>query len=134
MAGKTLAIKIVTPARVVYSKEADMVVAPATLGYLGILADHAPLVTSLDIGIMKVKSGKEEETLAVSGGFLEVKNNQVVVLAEAAEKATEIDRDRAEEARKRAEKRLADKAAETDMIRAELALKRALNRIKVMSK
>ena len=128
-------IDIVTAERVVYSAEADVVIAPGVEGQLGILPHHAPLMTILQAGELVVRRGGEENSLAISGGFLEVRPDRVIVLADQAERAEEIDIARAEEARKRAEQRLADRHAPgLDAARAEAALRRALIRLTVAEK
>ena len=125
-------IDIVTAERLVYSDEVDVIVAPGTEGQLGILPHHAPLMTMLQPGELLLKKGAEEISLAITGGFLEVRPDKVVILADAAERAEEIDLARAEEAKKRAEERLKGRAApEMDSARAEASLKRALSRIRV---
>jgi len=134
MAENTIKLEVVTPDRKVVSEEVEMVVAPAAEGYLGILANHAPLITSLQIGMLKYTAGGQEQKLAISGGFLEVKDNRAVVLAEAAERPEEIDVQRALAAKERAERRLSERNADIDLVRAEVALKRALNRLKVAGK
>ena len=127
----TLHVEVVTAEREIYNGEADMVVARGTEGVLGILPRHAALLTTLAIGEMRIKLGDAEEPLFVSGGFLEVRDNVVTVLADTAEHAEEIDEARAEEARRRAQERL--EQAISDVDRAEMlgALERAINRIKV---
>jgi len=127
----TLHVEVVTAEREIYSGEADMVVAKGTEGMLGILPRHAALLTTLAIGEMRIKLGGAEEPLFVAGGFLEVRDNVVIVLADTAEHAEEIDEARAEEARRRAQERL--EQATSDVERAEMlgALERAINRIKV---
>lgn len=127
----TLHVEVVTAEREIYNGEADMVVAKGTEGVLGILPRHAALLTTLAIGEMRIKLGDAEEPLFVSGGFLEVRDNVVTVLADTAEHAEEIDEARAEEARRRAQERL--EQAISDVDRAEMlgALERAINRIKV---
>lgn len=130
MAG--LRLDIVTAERSVYSEEVDMVIAPGVEGQLGILPHHVPLMTMLQAGELRIKKGGQEESLAISGGFLEVRPDRVVVLADAAERAEEIDVARAEEAKRRAQERLAAKYAPgVDVARAEAALRRALARLKV---
>ena len=125
-------IDIVTAERLVYSDEVDVIVAPGTEGQLGILPHHAPLMTMLQPGELLLKKGAEEISLAITGGFLEVRPDKVVILADAAERAEEIDLARAEEAKKRAEERLKGRAMpEMDSARAEASLKRALTRIRV---
>jgi len=127
----TLHVEVVTAEREIYSGEADMVIAKGTEGDLGILPRHAPLLTTLAVGEMRIKLGGAEEALFVAGGFLEVNSNVVTVLADTAEHAEEIDQARAEEARRRAQERL--EQAASDVERAEMlgALERAINRLKV---
>lgn len=134
MADKSIKLDIVTPERIVYSQDVDFIVAPGSEGQLGVLPGHAALITSLDIGILKVKANEKEEELAIGGGFFEVKDNKAVVLAETAERAGDIDVNRAMQAKERAEQRLAAKAADIDLLRAETALKRAMTRLKVADK
>jgi len=127
-----LSIEVITAERVVFSdSDLDVVIAPGTEGELGILPSHAPLVTALTPGEVRVRKAGEETSLTVTGGFLEVRDNRVVVLAEAAERAEEIDITRAEEARRRAQERLKSRAEAIDLARAEAALRRSLVRLKV---
>ena len=131
----SLKIDIVTAERIVYSAEVEAVIAPGVEGQLGILPHHAPLMTILQAGELVVRKGGQEEIMAISGGFLEVRPDHVIVLADQAERAEEIDAARAEEARKRAEQRLANRQAEgLDAGRAEAALRRALVRLSVVEK
>ena len=127
----TLHVEIVTAERELYSGEANLVSAPGTEGRLGILPRHAALLTTLSPGALTIKLGDAEEPIFVSGGFLEVSNNSVIVLADTAELAEEIDQARAEEARRRAQEELAQ--AQSDVERAELlgALERAMTRLRV---
>ena len=128
----SLHLDIVTPERVVYSSDdITMLVVRAIDGETGILPNHSPLVTALDIAPLRIKKGETETQIAVCGGFLDVSNNQVTVLAACAELASEIDVLRAEEAKVRAERRLQQQTAEIDVRRAEAALRRALVRLKV---
>lgn len=125
-------LDIVTAERAVYSEEVDMVIAPGIEGQLGILPHHTPLMTALQAGELRVKKGGEEVSMAISGGFLEVRPDRVVVLADTAERAEEIDVARAEAAKRRAQERLAERRAPgTDEARAEVALLRSLARLKV---
>lgn len=128
-----LNVEVVSAERVVFTGEADMVVAPGTMGVLGILPRHAPLLTSLNPGVLRIRRGDDEEIMAVSGGFLQVSNDRVEVLTDAAERAEEIDVARAEAARERAEQVLAEHPRErsTEVEAAELALRRSLARLKV---
>lgn len=124
-------IEIVTPERKVYANEANLIIARGGDGDLGIMAGHTPLVTTLKISSLRVKTDQGEDVISVSGGFLEVKPEKVSVLAEAAELPEEIDVDRATRAKERAERRLADRTESLDYARAEIALERAINRIRV---
>ncbi len=125
-------LDIVTAEKSVFSEEVDEVIAPGVQGQLGILPHHAPLMTMLEPGELVVKKGSDEFYLAVSGGFLEVRPDRVIVLADTAERAEDIDISRAEEARKRAEKRLEERYAPgVDAARAEAALRRSLVRLKI---
>ncbi len=126
-----LHVEVVTAERELYNGEATMVVAPGSEGQLGILPQHAALLTTLKSGAMRIQLNDAEEPLFVSGGFLEVNNNTVTVLADTAEHAEEIDQARAEEARRRAQERL--EQASTDVERAEMqaALEQALSRLHV---
>jgi F-type H+-transporting ATPase subunit epsilon len=127
----TLHVEVVTAERELYNGEADLVSAPGAEGRLGILPRHAPLITALATGELRIKLGGAEEPLFVSGGFLEVRSNTVTVLADTAEHAEEIDEALAEEARRRAQERLAQ--TQSDVERAELlgALERAMSRLRV---
>ena len=127
-----LRLDIVTVERLVYSEEVDMVIAPGIVGELGVLPHHAPLLTALTFGELRVKRGDEEDSFAIGGGFIEVQPDQVTVLADAAERADEIDLERAEAARRRAEDKIEDAArTDIDFARADAALRRSLIRIKV---
>ena len=129
-----LNFEIVTAERVVYSDEVDIVVAPGVMGQLGILPNHAPLITMLEPGELMVRKDGEEDSMFVSGGFLEVMANKVTVLADTAERAEEIDAERAEEAKRRAEERLETRPIDVDGARVEAALRRSLMRLKVAEK
>src|SRR3990170_6186718 len=124
-------LEIVTAERTVYSDEVDLVVAPGIEGELGILPHHAPLLTALQPGELRIKKDGEEESMAVTGGFLEVRRDRVIILADAAERVEEIDIERAEAARRRAEERLRTRGEGVDVAGAEAAMKRALMRLKV---
>ena len=127
----SIRLDIVTAERVVYSEDVDVVVAPGIEGQLGILPHHAPLMTTLQAGELLVRKGGEEFSLVISGGFLEVRPDRVIVLADAAERAEEIDAARAEEAKRRAEEQLSHRAPGVDMAQAEAALHRSIARLKV---
>lgn len=127
----TFLVEIVTPERKVYAETANMVSVKGIAGELGILPNHIPLVTPLRIAPVSIKRDGKVDVLAVGGGFIEVRKDKVVILAESAELASEIDVNRALAAKQRAEERLAAKRDEIDFKRAELALQRASNRINV---
>lgn len=126
-----LNFEIVTAERVVYSNEVDMVIAPGIQGELGILPSHAPLLTALKPGMLMVRSGGEEVAMFVNGGFLEVMQDKVIVLADVAERAEEIDVARAEEAKRQAEESLRKSETSVDIAAAEAALRRSLMQLKV---
>lgn len=123
-------LEVVTPERTVFAEQADMIVVKGVAGELGILANHVPLVTPLKVAPVTVKRGNQTDLIAVNGGFVEVRKDKVVILAESAELPGDIDVERARAAKERAEKRLASKE-NVDFKRAELALQRALTRIDV---
>ena len=127
----TLQLEIVTAERVVYSDEVDMVVAPGIMGELGILPRHAPLLTALQPGELRIKKDNDETAMVISGGFLEVFQNKLTILADAAERADEIDMERAETAMKRAEERVKTSSTDTDLARALASLRRSRMRVKV---
>jgi F-type H+-transporting ATPase subunit epsilon len=131
---KSYLLEIVTPERKVYSDQVEMLIAKAVTGEIGILSGHTPLVTSLAIGPLRVKKDGVEHLISVMKGFMEVTSDKVVILAEAAELAEEIDVDRAMHAKERAEALIRDKAEVVDFMRAELALQRAITRLKVSGK
>ncbi len=132
----SLRIDIVTAERVVYSEDVDAVIAPGVEGQLGILPHHAPLMTTLQAGELLVRREGEEDSLAISGGFLEVRPDRVIILADTAERAEEIDMTRADAAKRRAEQRLKEKGATPglDEARCETALSRAIARLTVSEK
>jgi F-type H+-transporting ATPase subunit epsilon len=127
-------LDIVTAEQLVFSDDVDIVVAPGIDGELAILPSHAPLMTMLQPGELRVRKGGEETFMAITGGFLEVRPDRVTILADAAERAEDIDAARAEEAKRRAEERLSGKLSGADTARAEAALRRSLVRIRVAEK
>jgi F-type H+-transporting ATPase subunit epsilon len=132
----SIRIDIVTAERLVFSEDADIVIVPGVEGEMGILPHHAPIMTMIKPGEVLVRKGTEEYSLAVSGGFLEVKPDHITILADAAERADEIDIARAEAAKKRAEESLTGRTAvaQVDLANAEASLRRALARLKVAEK
>lgn len=130
-----LTLQIITPERVVFQEEGvDSVTLPGVEGELTILPRHAPLMTALRPGALMFRKGGEEIDVALSGGFLEVRDNKVIVLADTAERSDEIDIARAEEARRRAQARLATREGEMDIARAMAALERAQARLRVVER
>jgi len=129
----TFRLEIVTAEKMVYSGDVSEVVVWGIEGQLGILPHHAPLMTMLRPGDLLIKRDSEEEYLAVSGGFLEVRPDRVIILADACERAEEINIERAEAAKRRAEEALKAKPAGAD-IAAEAALRRSLVRLTVAEK
>jgi len=127
-------LDIVTAEQLVYSEEVDMVVVPGIDGEMAILPHHAPLMTMLQPGELLVRNQGTEISMAVTGGFLEVRPDRITVLADAAERAEDIDAARAEEAKQRAQQRLSGKLDEAGQGRAEAALQRSLIRLKVAEK
>lgn len=127
-----LDIQILAPDKPVAEVKAKSLMVPGTLGYMTSLAGHAPMVTELDIGHLKVeKEGSEDLNYFVSGGYVEILQDKVVVLADVVENPNDIDADRAESASKRAKDRLASKDTEVDQLRAQSSLKRAEARLAI---
>ena len=126
-----LRLEILTPERAVYDDEVDMVIAPGSEGYLGILPHHAPLLTALGRGEFRVKKGGVEEVLAVFGGFMDVRGDRVTVLTEAAEQADEIDEAKEQAAREAAQQQLATATSPAEEARARASLERSLVRLRV---
>ena len=125
-------LEIVTPERLAYSDEVDSVQVPGSEGELGILPHHAPLVSTLGIGELRIRKGGSEESFAVVGGFVQVRPDKVVVMAETADMASEIDLERAQQARREAERALETGFHEgADLAAARAALQQALLRIRV---
>lgn len=131
MAG-ALNLKIITPDRITLDTQVDGVLATAVDGELYILPNHEPLVTALSIDMLRYRIGKEEEIAAVMGGILEVRNNEVTVLTDAAELDTEIDVARANMAKEKAEAEKTQKTDKLDVYVAEMAISRAIARLKAV--
>ncbi len=127
-----LQLEIVTPERLAYSDEVDMVLVPGVDGELGILPHHAPLVSLLGVGELRIRKGVDEESFAIVGGFLQVRPDKVVVMAETADLASDIDLERAQEARREAERTLESGFHEgADLSGARAQLQQALLRVRV---
>lgn len=130
----SLQLDIVTPDHLVLSQEVDYVGAPGLEGEFGVLPGHIPFISALAIGCLSYKAGGKAECVFVSGGFAEVSDNKVTILAESAEKSEDIDYNRANEAKKRAEKRLANRDADVSVSRAMAALTRASVRLSLQGR
>ncbi len=127
-----LQLEIVTPERLAYSDTVDSVQLPGSEGELGVLPNHAPLISTLGVGELRIRKGGSEESFAIVGGFLQVRPDKVVVLAETADMSSEIDLEKAQEARREAEKALESGYHEgADLAAARAALQQALLRIRV---
>ena len=129
---KSFTLEVVTPARKVISKEVSSIVLPASNGYMGVLLNHAPLINTLGVGVLKYSDGKIEDYVTICGGFMEISNNKVSIMADAAESISEIDVERAKRAEERARERLKNREG-IDPLRAELALRRAMARLQAVS-
>ncbi len=123
----TLKVRVIAPDRTVWDSTADEVILPSTTGQLGILTGHAPLLTALDTGVMRVRPGKNWVAIALMGGFAEVEENEVTILVNGAEKGENIDKETARTAYNEAEERMqrADSGSAQEKIQAKQALKRA---------
>lgn len=127
----TLQLEIVTPDKTVVSAETDMVVCPGVMGEFGVLPHHVSLLSALKIGHLRYSSNGKDKFVFISGGFADVNNNVLTVLAESAECAEDIDVARAEAAKKRAEERLVKPSPDLDVERAQAALRRAITRLEL---
>jgi len=132
-----LYLEIITPSKVGYKGNITSITIPGTKGNFQVLFNHAPIISSLEIGEIKIMEHGNEEALhfATSGGTIEVSNNKIIILAESFESSNEIDVERAKEAKRKAQERLSKRSdTEIDNFRAELALKRSINRLKISNK
>lgn len=130
---KSLKLEIVTPDKLVLSESVDYVGAPGFEGEFGVLPNHIPFLSALQIGNLYYKKDGKAHYVFLSGGFADVSDNKVTILAESAERAEEIDIERARKAKERAEARLAQHKEKMDYIRAQAALQRALARLRAGS-
>ncbi|MBZ0181804.1 MAG: F0F1 ATP synthase subunit epsilon [Melioribacteraceae bacterium] len=129
---KEIKLEIVTPSKTAFSGAINSISIPGTSGAFQVLYNHAPILSSFEIGVIKISDSNNNELIfATSGGTIEVLENKILILAESLERPKEIDINRAEKAKDRAKERLASKGKEIDQSRAEAALQRAINRIKV---
>ena len=129
---KVLNLEVVTPEKVLLKVETTSLIVPATEGYLGVLHNHAPLITGLEPGIIKYRQDEDFQVLSISKGFMEVADNIATILVDTAEKPEDIDVERAKAAKERAEKRLQERHPGVDVDRAELSLHKALARIEAV--
>ena len=134
MLPEKLKLEIATPERLVLSEGVDEVILPSAEGYMGVRPGHAPLMAQLDVGEISYRERDEQKYLACSGGFVEVLPDRVSVLAETAEPADEIDLERAQRAREKAEEQIRAESSEHETLRAEVRLKKAVSRIQVRSR
>lgn len=128
-----IALEVVTPTGAVVNENVDIVNAPGYGGDFGVLANHAPFLSTIKIGILSYETGKKRQSLMISGGFCEVSNNKITFLVESAEFGSQIDVERAMKAKERAEKRLTKAQSHgesVNVMRAEAALQRSLARLK----
>lgn len=129
---KQIQLEVVTPHGVVFTESVDFFSLRAMQGDIGVLPDHIPIITPIEIGLLEYKKSGEKDYIATMGGFLEVKDNKAVIITESAEKAEDIDILRASSSLKRAESKLQQKELKVDTTRAEAALKRAIIRLKAV--
>ncbi|MFV0520314.1 MAG: ATP synthase F1 subunit epsilon [Lachnospirales bacterium] len=134
MAEKKLNLRLVSPTRLVYSADVDMVILRSVAGDIGVLHGHENLTTVLGEGLLRIFIGETEEVISVLGGFCEVTKEGVTILSDAAELPSEIDEDRAKQAKERAENRLKNPSSDLDVHRAEIALRRALVRLEAVAR
>lgn len=129
MADKTFNLQIISPTRIFFDGDVDMVEMKTTEGEIGVLAGHIPLTAILEPGVIRIKQADGTKEAAMHDGFVEIRKDKVTILAESCEWPDEIDVERAKEAKERAERRIKSGKKEIDMTRAEVALKKALTRI-----
>jgi F-type H+-transporting ATPase subunit epsilon len=129
-----LQLEVITPEKVSLRETVDEIILPAVGGELGILPEHAPLISQLSTGVMTYRQGNDKKQLHISGGFVEVLPDRISVLADIAEKPEEIDTERARKACERAEKRLSANSEDIDLSRAQLKLQRAQTRLQLGGK
>ena len=129
-----LDLQIVTPDRLLVQEQVDEVEIPGSEGYFGVLPGHTPLLASLAVGELWYRKGQEKLYLSLAFGFAEVLPDRVTILARLAERAEDIDAERAEEARRRAEQRLSQSASDFDYERARVALTKSLMRLQVSAR
>lgn len=131
MADNTFMMEIVTPEQILFKDEIQFLVVPEVNGELGVLKNHAPMIAALDVGVLRyTDSAGSTKKVAISGGFMEVVYNEARVLAETAERGTEVDVLRAKDSKERAEKRISGRDENLNYTRAQMSLQRAISRLK----
>lgn len=133
----TLTVRVITPDRTVWDDKAQEVILPSGTGQLGILTDHAPLLTNLDIGVLRVRTDKEWQSIAIMGGFAEVEDNEVKVLVNGAELASTIDREEAQNSFDEAQSQLNEANGKGDrlaILKANSSFKKAKARLQATNK
>jgi F-type H+-transporting ATPase subunit epsilon len=130
-----LNLDIVTPSKSVFKGEIKSITVPGTLGSFQVLKNHSPIVSTFEIGLVKIElQDSQINYYATAGGTIEVLDNEIIVLADSIELVSEIDAERAEQAKERAAERLANQTSEVNIIRAQAALARAMNRLSLREK
>ncbi len=131
---RTFRLEIVTPDRIFYSGEAESVIVSTVTGERGIMKGHIPMVTCVDAGTVKIRNGNDWKEAVITEGFMEIKQDSMVLLTDTAEWPSEIDRNRAEAAKIRAEERLHKQLSQIEYVRSKAAMARAMARLKVSGK
>ena len=134
MSEKKIHFKVITHDKIVYENDVDAVYTKGVDGEFGVLVDHVPFMSALDIGLTKIEKGNDVEFISTMGGVFQFKANEAVILTEIAERGKEIDIARAQNAKERAEARLGNPSVNDDIKRANLALARAITRLKAANK
>ena len=128
----SISLEILTPEKPIFNEKVESVTVPGTKGSFQVLKDHAPLMSTIDIGVVALKIKDQTSYFTTGGGTIEVKKNKITILADSMEKVEDIDVDRAQQAKERAEERIRNKKdSDVDEAKAESALKRAINRLKL---
>jgi F-type H+-transporting ATPase subunit epsilon len=131
----SISLEILTPEKPIFNEQVESVTVPGTKGSFQVLKDHAPLMSTIDIGVVALKIKDQTSYFTTGGGTIEVKKNKITILADSMEKVEDIDVDRAQQAKERAEERIRNKKdSDVDEAKAESALKRAINRINAKEK
>lgn len=127
----TFYLEIITPEKIIFKDRVNELIVPTTTGEVGIMPNHVPLLTQISSGELVIKQGQKEHSLAISGGFMEVTQNQTTILADYAVRSEDIEIAKAQEAQKRAQKAMEEKVSERDFAEAEAQLRRSLLELKV---